>query len=226
MSILANSETGEFRFGLLLVCLFGSVIIPPYFDGHIWFDLIWKLLFSLVLFAAIYSVMQKKKAAYWGWVLLVPTLITVWIDYFSDHNKIAIYLDNLTTIAFLTFICYHFLEDILKSKVVTINTIFASMCVYLMLASVFSAIFVNIHVFYGSAFQFNSEGLVSQAINDDTLAGVFHYYSFVTLTTLGYGDIIPTHRVAQAWVAVEAMIGQFYIAIILARLVSMHASMN
>jgi hypothetical protein len=52
----------------------------------------------------------------------------------------------------------------------------------------------------------------------------FTYFSFVTLSTLGYGDITPINRVAGAWVAVEAMIGQFYIAIIMARLVSLHAA--
>lgn len=48
------------------------------------------------------------------------------------------------------------------------------------------------------------------------------YYSFVTLSTLGYGDIIPIHKVAQNWAAMEAMIGQFFIAIVMARLVSMY----
>ena len=56
---------------------------------------------------------------------------------------------------------------------------------------------------------------------------LFHYlayYSFVTISTLGYGDIIPVHRVAQNWAAVEAMIGQFYIAIVIARLVGMYSA--
>ncbi len=52
---------------------------------------------------------------------------------------------------------------------------------------------------------------------------VFYYYSIITLTTLGYGDIIPVHPVARNLAAAEALIGQLYPAILLARLVTLHA---
>ena len=48
------------------------------------------------------------------------------------------------------------------------------------------------------------------------------YFSFVTLSTLGYGDVLPIHQVAQNWAAMEAMIGQFFLATIIARLVSVY----
>ena len=48
------------------------------------------------------------------------------------------------------------------------------------------------------------------------------YFSFVTLSTLGYGDVLPVHEVSQNWAAMEAMIGQFFIATVIARLVSVY----
>jgi voltage-gated potassium channel Kch len=52
------------------------------------------------------------------------------------------------------------------------------------------------------------------------------YYSFVTLTTLGYGDILPTNHVAEFFVYMEAIIGVFYMAIIVSSLISLHISAN
>ena len=59
-------------------------------------------------------------------------------------------------------------------------------------------------------------------IDQDGIFRELIYYSFVTLSTLGYGDTLPVHTVAQSWAAVEAMIGQFFIAIVIARLVSVY----
>jgi len=48
------------------------------------------------------------------------------------------------------------------------------------------------------------------------------YFSFITLSTLGYGDVLPVHKVSQSWAGMEAMMGQFFIAIVIARLVSVY----
>ena len=50
------------------------------------------------------------------------------------------------------------------------------------------------------------------------------YYSFVTLTTLGYGDILPTNHISEFFVYMEAIIGVFYMAIIVSSLISLHLS--
>lgn len=224
MHLGLQNEEREFRFFLLLICLFGALIIPPYFDGHEVFTLISKVVFSVVLFAAVYAVIELKRLWVIGVVLLVPTFASIWIEQITDQNKLAFYIDNLTTIGFFGFIGYHFLRYILSCKKVTTNVIYASMCLYLMLAFIWAAIYANIHVFYGGAFNFSNEFLVGATASESQSMSTFTYFSFVTLSTLGYGDITPINRVAGAWVAVEAMIGQFYIAIIMARLVSLHAA--
>jgi voltage-gated potassium channel Kch len=64
---------------------------------------------------------------------------------------------------------------------------------------------------------------------EEALSGVhdlstFVYFSFVTLSTLGYGDIVPATRGAQALASMEALIGQFYLTVLVARLVGIHIS--
>lgn len=224
MHLRLQNEDREFRFFLLLICLFGALIIPPYFDGHEIFTLISKAVFSVVLFAAVYAVIELKRLWVIGVILLVPTFASIWVEQISNHNRLAFYIDNLTTIGFFGFIGYHFLRYILSCNKVTTNVIYASMCLYLMLAFIWAAIYANIHMFYGGAFNFSNEFLIGATASESKSMSTFTYFSFVTLSTLGYGDITPINRVAGAWVAVEAMIGQFYIAIIMARLVSLHAA--
>ncbi|UTA46994.1 ion channel [Simiduia sp. 21SJ11W-1] len=209
------------QFLALLVCLLTSILLPAYIEDHLAFVVIWKLVFTVMMLAAAYTVVEKRHL----WVpivlLLTASVATVWGQYLNEGNLWLFYLDNLTTIAFLGFVCVHFLRYILKCDRVTTNVIYASVCVYLMGAIIWAAIFANIHVFYGDAFRFTNvpEGVV---LSKDELMGIFSYYSFVTLATVGYGDIVPVHKVAQSWAALEGVTGQFYIAIVVARLVALH----
>ena len=222
LNIGINKETNEFRFGWLLACLFGAILIPPYFDGSSLFDVVWKLGFSFVLIAAMYSVTGPKTFLLPTAILLIPTVSTIWLDHFSQHSEITFYLDNLTSIVFLGIIVFFLLRYILSAQKVTTNVILASMCVYLMLGLIWAAIYANINLFYGSAFAVSS-GVELVDVAGREIMGFFIYYSMVTLSTLGYGDIVPVHKVSQAWAAVQAMVGQFYIAVLMARLVSLHA---
>ena len=54
--------------------------------------------------------------------------------------------------------------------------------------------------------------------------GLFTYYSFVTLTTVGYGDIVPVSALARWLVWLEAVAGQFYMAVFVARLIGLQSS--
>lgn len=222
MSLLAHNDSGEFKFHLLLISLFGTVLIPPYFVGHPLFNLVWKLVFSLVLLAAVYSVVGQRRTLWFALLLMVPTLFTLWLELFQDRNRLVFYLDNFTTIAFLGFICYQFFLHILRTRRVTGNIIIAAMCLYLMLGLMWAAIYANINLYYEGAFRFPDTDVLAHAGQHNQAMGVFSYFSFVTLSTLGYGDIVPVHKVAQSWVVVEAMVGQFYIAILMARLVGLH----
>ncbi len=219
----AKSDANEFRFITLLFCLFGALLIPPFFEGQHFFNLIWKGIFTCSLLTALYALGGKRKLLLPGAILLVPTVATMWIDAVSKGSHLAYYLDNITTIAFLGFVGFHLGAYVLNARKVSVNVIYASLCIYLLMGFIWAAIYANIHLYFGGAFNFATHEHLNIA-SADTVMGYFVYFSFVTLSTLGYGDISPINHVAQSWAVVEAMIGQFYIAIVLARLVSMHAS--
>ena len=213
----------KFSFLILLLCLFAAVLVPPYFEGMALLGTVWRLVFSLVMLASLATLAGSRDTLLLAVIMLVPAIITNWIPMIHEAAWV-IYADNLTSILYFSLVGYHLGRFVLTAKRVTSNVFYAAMCLYLIMALVWAAIYNNLYIFYDDAFAFNSPQLLALANNPESTIGLFTYFSFVTLSTLGYGDIVPLTRVTQSWVAVEAMIGQFYIAIVMARLVSLHVA--
>ena len=90
----------------------------------------------------------------------------------------------------------------------------ATACIYLLLGVIWALVYVFINQVMPGSFSGRITGTVFNQLQD------FLYYSFVTLTTLGYGDIVPVRAGARALATFEAIVGQFYIAILVAGLVA------
>lgn len=137
--------------------------------------------------------------------------------YLTDHPAFLYpYLVSLP-LTFLT-IAAHILRGLLSSDArVTTSTICASISVYLMIGLAWAVIYMLVQLAAPGSFTLGAGGAI---VGDDfeRLIG----FSFVTLTTLGYGNVVPTTQQADAIATLEALIGQFYMAIIVARLVAMH----
>jgi hypothetical protein len=110
----------------------------------------------------------------------------------------------------------------MKVKKVTTDTIFGAICAYLLLGITWTMVFSLIEILHPGSFLGGE--LVTTAADEVLVAspGFFIYYSFVTLTTLGYGDITPMTPPARLLSSLEAVTGQLYIAILIARLVALH----
>jgi hypothetical protein len=211
----------EYRFLIFLISLFGIILIPPYFTDMAIVSYLWRVIFSAVLIFALLSVVGTRKNLILTGLLLVPTFVTTWLSEFTEET-IFVYLNNVTTIIYLLVVVFFLIRFVFSARLVTANVIYASMCLYLLLALIWAAIYGNLHLFYDGAFHFNIPALEAMANDADNHMRIFGYFSVVTLSTLGYGDITPVNSVAQAWVAIEAIFGQFYIAIAMARLVSLY----
>lgn len=225
MNQQSDTRFREFSFLILLICLFAAVLVPPYFEGLALLDTVWRLVFSLVMLASLATLGGSTRTLALAVVVLIPAIVTNWIPLFNDAVW-TVYADNLTSILYFSVIGYHLGRYVLITERVTSNVLYAAMCLYLILALVWAAIYNNLYIYYENAFAFNSPEVLALANNPESTMGLFTYFSFVTLSTLGYGDIVPLTRVTQSWAAVEAMIGQFYIAIVMARLVSLHVVDN
>ena len=115
----------------------------------------------------------------------------------------------------MAFVIVSILSFVFKEREVNANVIYASIVTYLLLAIMWGFIFKIIEAVHPGSF------FVPEHILDKDVA-LSTYYSFVTITTLGYGDITPVKAVARAFSALEAVIGQIYLVVLVARLVGLN----
>ena len=102
---------------------------------------------------------------------------------------------------------------LIKSKQVTANTLYASLSGYLLISVLWATVYTMIEIIEPGSF---SLSLMEESGGDSIQFEFVYsiYYSLVTITTLGYGDIIPATAPARMFAAIEAVIGQIYIAVI------------
>ena len=103
------------------------------------------------------------------------------------------------------------LIDVMRPEEVTADKMLGAVCGYILVAYAFAIVFAVVEALQPNSLRTENSDFQSML-----------YYSIVTISTLGYGDIVPLSGPARALASLEAVIGQFYIAIIVARLVSLH----
>ena len=122
-------------------------------------------------------------------------------------------------IAFIAFLVVVILSFIFSEHEVTINVIYASIVVYLLVAIMWAFIYSVLESINPGSFA-TGEGQIEVGRR------LYIYYSFVTITTLGYGDMTPITDLANTFSFLEAVTGQLYIAILIARLVGTHIAQS
>lgn len=126
-------------------------------------------------------------------------------------------------VTFLGFVTFAMLSHIVRTEHVTHDTILGGVAVYLLIGFFFQSAFGIVEVFYPGSF-LAGDVAVSALPSADSAHGRYPalvYYSFVTLSTVGFGDIMPTWSLPQSLSTAEAVIGQLYLVILVASLVGM-----
>ena len=225
--LLRTAQRG--RFQTLFVCLILFSLMTPFIKYSTFEGLFFYGLLTLSLAAAILAVSDQRSLAYLASALLgIAFLSTTWSTFFESSliskitaNTIA---DGSAFIAF-AFTATLILKTVIKPGPVTTDKIFAAVCVYLLSGIAWGLLYVLVYLNDPSSFMFSyGEPWLDNAPNEtSSVFSVFCYFSFVTMTTLGYGDISPTSDFSRTLAWLQAVLGQLYIAILIARLVGMHA---
>lgn len=211
---------------LLLASVLLFVLLPSLgrqtFLGQALFD----VLFSWMLISGLWSLSHDHRLLIVGLILAVPAFLADWTLYFVSA-PILIIVFHVFGGLFLAFIGGSTIALILHEDSVSTQTIFNAVSVYLLLGLVWALGFELIEYLHHGSFLLLGEPLDASAAGSQRESfPLLVYYSFVTLTTLGYGDIVPAIPLTRALAAMEAVTGQLYIAILIARLVGVHASQS
>lgn len=186
---------------------------------------IMAILFSLVLLSSVFAVSDTRLTKCIGLLLALPTIAMAGTNLVAAGDKVAISY-YLFGIAFLIYTITLVLRALFTAQRVTLNVVCSSLCVYIMLGLLWALVFSLADVIHPGSFLFvNAEVGDQSKMQFGTEQAILPiYYSFVTITTLGYGDIVPTTPQVRMFAAIEALTGQLYIAVLVARLVALHAT--
>jgi len=203
----------------LLIALALLFTCAPFVEEIKGGDLIISLLLSLVLLSAVLAVADRKHVLVIALVLAIPAVAGRWINHFRpDLVPPAVFLT--AALVLTAFVVAHLLRFILRAPSVNVEVLCASISAYLMLGLMWTmAYWLVDQLTPGGAFSFNTNA-GTRSMNGFN----GFYFSFITLSTVGYGDITPVSKVARMLAAMEAMTGLFYVAILIARLVSLYSA--
>jgi hypothetical protein len=142
--------------------------------------------------------------------------ISAFLVIFSNNDVVFFTRYTLMLLFYFSTIII-LLNNITQPKVITKDLLLGSLCVYIMIALLFGSIFVHIEHYYPHSFDLSNLN-VSSLNSPKEIIFNFVYFSFTTLCTVGFGDIIPISIFAKAVVIIEEISGIFYLAILVSRL--------
>jgi len=202
----------------LLIALALFFIWAPFVEEIEGGDLIVSGLFSLVLLAGVVAVADRKGVMVIAIVLAIPAIAGRWINHFRpDLIPPAVFL--VAGLILIAFVVGNLLLFVFRAPSVNTEVLCASISAYLMLGLMWTmAYWLVDQLTPGGAFAFNT------ITGKQSMKGFnAFYFSFITLSTVGYGDITPVSRIARWLAAMEAMTGLLYVAVLISRLVSLYS---
>ena len=201
---------------LLLLCftIFGVTLLP-----ESWYRPTYSILINLILICIIFCL--EKSYQLFSNITVTILVILLNIAFFTKAQLVNSISDVLNGIFFL-FAFFRLLKQVAESKVVTTKVLIQSVSGYLILGIVFSMGVSRVEFLQPGAFSFPiDENGSFQAKFYDQL-----YFSFVTMGTVGYGDLLPKTPFAKSFSTLIGVAGQLYVAIIISMLIGKFSSSN
>lgn len=215
-----DEEEFEGNFLYLLASMISLMLVTSTL-GHFeaWLaHLIWELMIMATLIIGVWSLAHDRKWFRTGIALSFTIMLLVII---AESTKInwLVYLIVLCWYLFFLMAFVFTVKAVIRTREIDANSIVGAICIFMMAAYLWAMTYSVILMFEPAAFKGVEIGpSVAERFSQ------MSYFSFVTITTLGFGDISPVLPLAQSLVVLEAMFGQFFIAIFVAGMVAIHVS--
>jgi hypothetical protein len=214
---MAASEP-RWRHLALLISILLLFTAAPFVVTHRHGVIIQNVLSTAVLVAGSYALSERKRVFLIAILLSALSVVgTALVIAFPETW--ALLISHSLILVLIGFFCVTILRYVLRRGRVNSDKIFAAICVYMLMGYGWSFVYSMLVEFEPHAFVAATEvGL------HDFVARLLQlrYFSFTTLTTVGYGDIVPHSALARTLTVLEAVMGQFYLVVLVGRLVGLH----
>lgn len=218
-ALLSKREAWRVSTVKLLIALILLFAATPFVEELPNGDLVESGLVTLVMLASLIAVARSPRVLMAAALLVVPAIVGKWLHYlFPSHVSPHYFL--VFGMAFFGFTIYRILRFILQTTHVDAEVLSAGIVVYLMLGMFWSQAYMLQAQLNPDSFRFPAIG------NSERHMDGFNafYFSFTTLTTVGFGDVIPASKVARTLAIMESVTGTLYLAILISRLVGRYSS--
>lgn len=207
------------RFAYLTVSLLLLIVLYPYVQGDTWGQVFLSLLATIVMITSVIAVGDKRRHTIIALVFAVPWFLVLLSKFPILPVDSQLLAREEIVFAFLLFAytTYRIFIHIIKSREVTNEILFASISVYILIGLTWATAYVIVNIYNPGSFVDRTGTVVSDGPE-------LLFFSYVTLTTVGYGNIETMSIHARTLATVEALCGQLYLAIMVARLVGLHIS--
>jgi hypothetical protein len=207
------------RYGSLLLVLVGLLIIQPFVETLVGKVLI-EVLFIAALIAGLRAVESSRHLFRFEVLLLVVSVICGTTGKVLDNESLFT-IGLIGESLFLALVGIKILIDLFQTKKITEDSLAGAVCVYLLIGLVWTYLYLIIEVFIPGSFSF-TQGDARMQMWVSSEFYPFYYFSLVTMTTVGYGDLLPVSTAARSLATMEGILGQIYLTILVARLVGMY----
>ncbi len=202
-----------------LVALVIMFITSPFLRLFRGGDLIEKAIGTLVLLSAVTAIGGRRRTLVTGALLVMPALAAKWIDHLRP-GVIPQEVIFASMLAFAVFVVIHLLRFVLQAPRVNAEVLCAGIATFLMLGLCWAVVFTLVAKLDPGAFTFTlGHSQYNSMVGFEAL-----YFSIGTLSGVCYGDIIPVSGGARMLALLEGMVGLFYLAVLISRLVSLYSS--
>lgn len=199
---------------LLIVLVAAVFVIPVIAPSGTTGEIVNDVSLTLVLLSAAAAIAERRSVQVMAILLCLFAVVLRWLEWLVP-SSISLLVREGSALLALALVTGIVATRVFAGGTVTVDRIMGAVVLYLLLGIAWAAAYELVAIHVADAFiggDIHAKGPVR-----------WLYFSFVTLTTVGYGDITPVARAARSLAALEALIGQLYPAIILARLVSLRA---
>jgi len=215
----------RWKFTILLAVILCMLLMHGAIEEGPAFELLYQAALAVVFLAVILALCQRRETRVAGLVLGIPTLAGVLVGrYLIEPAPTAanICLHGLP-IVFIVFTTWDVLRTIFRRSAVTADDIMGAFCGYLLLGVAFGHLYCVVEWLRPGSFHVGGQVVALPPAGTPRFS-LLGYFSMITLTTVGYGDVTPVSPPARMLAAVEGVTGQFYVAVVVAAIVALKAS--
>ncbi|MCL1065278.1 ion channel [Shewanella olleyana] len=213
---MSKEDNFSYLLGSLVLVLLSAALVEQFFESG---QMLIVATTVMSLSISVIGLGQNKRWIRSSFGLMFTTLVLASIGSVFELLNLDI-IALLTIISFLIVATSRASKQVLFSGKISSNQIVGSICIFLLLGLIWAFTYLLLIEIFGAAFN----GIEAQKWTDNFSTVI--YYSYITLTTVGYGEISPNMPIARFFAFSEAICGQFYMAIIVASLVGAKMSQN